>query len=213
MLSSIHPPFKWVCLWCAKPLYYSSIEGEGHSQVLLTDIATVHMEQLTHAERIEYPVYQSPKVLAGVPEDAESDRYALGVILLALITKTPTIEEPKKQFTSLLENSNDKRVKQLIPVVKKLLNTEDKDTYTNLYEVIVDINAVLGTNYSIIKKEEINGLNLYTKFVGRENEMKTVMRAYEKMVAYQPGKRIFSFKVLMVLGKLVFYEKLLFYLG
>ncbi|MEN2467194.1 diguanylate cyclase [Ornithinibacillus sp. JPR2-1] len=189
------------------------LKGEGHSQVLLTDIATIHMEQLTHAERIEYPVYQSPKVLAGVPEDAESDRYALGVILLALITKTPTIEEPKKQFTPLLENSNDKRVKQLIPVVKKLLNTENENTYTNLYEVIVDINTVLGTNYSIIKKEEIYGLNLYTKLVGRENEMKTVMRAYEKMIAYQPGKRIFFVQGVNGVGKTRFLREATFLLG
>ncbi|MFS0673981.1 diguanylate cyclase [Ornithinibacillus sp. 179-J 7C1 HS] len=184
---------------------------DGDYQVLLKDIATVQMERLTHREQLEDSAYIYPKVLAGMPEDEESDIYSLGVILLAMLTKKPSLNDPRKEL-ALLKETTDPNITKIIPVLENLLNTDNEYSYQNLYELIVDLNNALETNYSIINKEEFDGLNLYTKLVGRDEHIEEIVKAYDKMISYQPGKRIFFVQGASGVGKTRFLQEINFLL-
>ncbi|WP_047983605.1 diguanylate cyclase [Ornithinibacillus californiensis] len=183
-------------------------KGEG-LQVLLKDVASVQMERITHAERIEDSAYKSPQVLAGIPENEESDIYSLGVILLAMLSDNPSLKNPTRELALFAKTSTDAEARKIIPVLENILNTE-KDSYSNLYELIVDINKVLQTNYSNVKKEEFEGLNLHTKLVGREEQINNILKSYEKMISFQPSKRIFFVQGTNGIGKTRFLQEIKF---
>ncbi|WP_042146791.1 diguanylate cyclase [Paucisalibacillus sp. EB02] len=180
--------------------------------ILIEDVATVQMERKTHTEQVEDAAYKSPKVLAGRMEDAESDIYSLGVILLAMLTKHPSLDNPKEELTSFMTNTLDSDVLKVIPILNKLLDTDSDHTYTNLYDLIIELNEALETNYSIVRKEEFDGLNLHTKLVGRDAHIQNILRAYDKMISYQPGKRIFYVQGANGIGKTRFLQEVNFLL-
>src|SRR5690606_37654838 len=178
--------------------------------ILLEDVATVQMERLTHAEQMEDAAYKSPKVLAGRMEDVESDIYSLGVILLAMLTKQPSLTSPLEELSVLMKNTLDSDVLKVIPVLEKILDTEKDQTYKNLYDLIVDLNEALDTHYTIVKMDEFDGLNLHTKLVGRDEHIQNLLRAYHKMISYQPGKRIFFVQGANGIGKTRFLQEVNF---
>ncbi|GGA65547.1 diguanylate cyclase [Ornithinibacillus halotolerans] len=181
-------------------------------QVLLKDVATVQMEKLAHAERIEDTVFKSPKVLAGFEEDEESDIYALGILLLSMLIGNDSITSPRQQLLFLRNDTIDSNIIKLIPLLERLLDTDKEFPYSNIYDFIVDINEALNASYMIINKEEFQGLNLHTKLVGRDMQIEEVLKACEKMFSYQPSKRIFFIQGPTGLGKTRFLQEVKFLL-
>ncbi|WP_010095316.1 diguanylate cyclase [Ornithinibacillus scapharcae] len=177
-------------------------------QILLKDVATVKMERMNHSERLEDSVFRSPKVLAGMPDNEESDIYSLGVILVAMLSGNSALRNPRAEIAVLAEKHPE--AKPLIPILERILETENTTGYENLYELIVDLNVALNTEYSIVKMDEFPGLNLNTKLVGRDNKVKEIFKAYEKMVSYQPGKRIFFVQGPNGIGKTRFLQEVNF---
>lgn len=176
--------------------------------VLLKDVATVKMERMNHSERMEDSIYKSPKVLAGMPDNEESDIYSLGVILLAMLSNNPSLRHPKEELSIIAEKVPE--AKPIIPILQKIIDTENAVGYDNLYDLIVDLNKALNTDYTIVKMEEFPGLNLYTKLVGRDNKVQEIFKAYEKMISYQPGKRIFFVQGTNGIGKTRFLQEVNF---
>jgi diguanylate cyclase (GGDEF)-like protein len=176
-----------------------AVEEDGEYHILLQDIASVELTKLVQDEKIEYAFFKSPQVLAGIKPNETSDLYSLGVILLAIIRENSLILSPMDEVSNLASETNDPNVLQLVPLLEKLLTKGD--SYESVYDVVVELNQLLQTDYSIVYKEEYEGLNIYTKLIGRENQVDTILRAYEKMVSYQTGNRIFFVQGANGIGK------------
>ncbi|HAM80109.1 diguanylate cyclase [Ornithinibacillus bavariensis] len=172
--------------------------GEYH--ILLQDIATVEGRKLLQEEKMEYTFLISPQVLAGMKPNVKSDIYSLAVILLAMLCGKPFLYSPIDELSQLSLETNDPNILQLISLLEKLLHKEGFE-FDSVYDVIEELNLLLHTNYSIVHKEEYEGLNIYTKLIGRENQVNAILRAYEKMVSYQSGNRIFFVQGTNGIGK------------
>lgn len=184
------------------------IRSDSDLQILLKDVATVAMERMNHSERIGDSVFRSPKVLAGMPDSVETDIYSLGVILLMMLSGNSSMQYPKAELVGL--DNKLPEAKPIIPILERILDTENTTGYENLYDLIVDLNDALDTNYSIIKMDEFPGLNLNTKLVGRDQKVEEIVKAYDRMISYQPGKRIFFVQGPNGIGKTRFLQEVNF---
>lgn len=155
-----------------------------NSDFKFKDIATKELEKYDFwYVKDNQLIFKSPEMLEGLTASNASDIYSLGV-LFAFICK--------KEITSNLldikddmENCelNDKRLLcRLAPVIEKMTESNIKNRYVNISEIIKDINSIFDTNYSPHIKEEIEKINFNTKLVGRDYEINSILNLYNSKV-------------------------------
>lgn len=180
----------------------------------LKDLATIELEKYSHHD-LENSYYNSPKLLAGIEPNIETDMYALGLILLAMITKQAYIENPKQALQSLEENleqsylAHDRhRLHNLLPIIKKMIGTEEDYPYLTIQDMITELSERLDTDISIIDQEALDKLHFHTRIIGRDEELSYVLNNVQNMMSYKPSKRIIFVQGENGIGKTRFLQEL-----
>ena len=70
----------------------------------------------------------------------------------------------------------------------------------------------LDKNYKIVDKDELEKLNFHTKLIGREDEIDSILKAYDSMIRYNPTNTIFLVQGDTGAGKTRFLEEIKFLL-
>ena len=179
-------------------------------KLMLKDLATVELEKYYPSGNTKSDTYYPSSVKK---TDMKSDIYSLGLLLLTLIKKEPLISCPSEELKNLNKhiNRDDEGLFQLLyPILKKFLIIGEKNPYNNLHDFILDLNKRLETDYSIVQKEEIEILHFHTELIGRKTATNKIFESYEKMITYQPRKRIFLVQGDTGTGKTRFLKELKF---
>lgn len=197
-------------------------ESNGTYIPKLKDVATVELEKrLFTSDNSDDSYYKSPKQLAGESPSIASDMYSLGVILLTLLAKEKDhslspMDKLAKVAEEFKSNSFDSIeidfINKLIPLIRKLITFSEEYASEGLSAFITELNTITDKDYKIVRKEEIEKLNLHSKIIGRENEINQIITAYDYLINYKPGKKVFLVKGDTGIGKTRFLQELRFLL-
>lgn len=212
-----------------KGLMYSEInfsniiitETDGKYHILLRDLATIELEKYNYKnEKAGSAFFKSPMLLSGEKASRKTDMYSLGVVLLALLQRQKNITFNVSKEMEMLKdhidsegenNSGDDEyifLKNVYPILEKLLYDQNEYPYDYLGELVNDINNTFNLEYSVYIKEEIEKLNFHTKLVGRDSEINHIIKAYDYMIKYQPVKKYFAIHGESGSGKTRFLEEI-----
>ena len=130
------------------------IDGNGRVCVMDFGLArSVELSGMTHTGAvIGTPAYMSPEQAKGMPIDARSDIYAVGIILYGMLTGTLPFQA-ETMIASLLKRTQELPLspnyldpsipKDLSDIVMKCLAIEPADRYPRTSDVIADLDAYL----------------------------------------------------------------------
>lgn len=136
-------------------------------------------------------IFKSPEVLEGKSPSVLSDIYSLGV-LLAFICR-------RGMINNLIEINdeigkckiNDKNLLcKLAPVIEKMTESNEANRYTNILEIIKDINFIFNKDYKALVKEEIEKINLNNKLIGRDYEVNNILKLYNSMTKLELSDKL-----------------------
>lgn len=176
-------------------------KGNNYS-IKLRDIASVELEKYYFkTDRVDGSQFKAPRLLSGEKPTVETDIYSLGVVLLNLLRsfneshfdvhmELETLKEWISCESSISDNDYDFYCK-LLPVLEKMLSEHGTYPYKRLSELFEEINISFGKDFQSYIKEEIEKLNFHSKIVGREQEIKNIIKSYDYMVKYKPVKKLF----------------------
>ena len=135
----------------------ANILFDEHDRAVLTDFGIARLAETTGLTQEGFtagtPMYMSPEQVSGMPVDARSDIYSLGIILFEMLAGTPPFNDESGVSTMLKHvNAPVPRLSDFLaganPVMEALLfralakNPDDR--YENVSEFASHLNAVLG---------------------------------------------------------------------
>ena len=175
--------------------------------LILKDLPTIEIEkQGSDHNKVGQLGFKDPEHIIYNKPTIATDIYSLGGVLLALckidVDENSNIHQSiinlenkvKNEFisnTSILDFYN-----KLIIIIKKMTEQNLIERYSNINEMVEDINALFNTKYRAYIIDEIEILNFNTKIVGRNAEINKIMSIYENLI-----KRNASNKIILVHGE------------
>ncbi|WP_047983604.1 diguanylate cyclase [Ornithinibacillus californiensis] len=172
------------------------IESENGNVFKLKDLATVELEKYARKE-LEETYFISPKALASDELTYQSDMYSLGAILLTMLTKKSEWKNANEDIWKLQADvdtgniSDHDTIRKVLPIVQKLLTTNEAVAYNNVLEMVNELGVSLDREFSIIDSSVIEELQFHTEVIGRDLEIELILKNVENLMGYRPGKRIF----------------------
>lgn len=200
------------------------VESNDCYKIILKDIATVELEKsFSISDKNDDSYFISPKVLSGEKPSIESDIYSLGVLLLTMLRKQNYKLSPKEELTMFMQKLKSNKsidyssdevdfLNKLLPIINKLIISNEVYPFSYLYEFIDKLNKYLNTDYKILSMEEFERLNFHAKIIAREDETNNILTSYELMIRYKPVKKIFLVQGDTGTGKTRFLEEIKFLL-
>lgn len=161
--------------------------------IKMTDLATVELEKYDYwTDKSSEMKFKAPEILAGANPSPLSDIYSLGILLLTFFKRAPLgNQSPDEELRNLkLQNSSEKNyISSITEIISKMINRSQNHRYKNIAELINDINLVFNKNYTAFNIKEIEKLNLRTRMVGREFELKHILNIRDSMLREDKDKR------------------------
>ena len=181
----------------------------------LIDLATVELKNYLPFNELTSDLYKSASSLTGANSDIQSDLYSLCAMLLAMLNKQPLTEKPIETLLKLKLQKHrsieeEKTIHRLIPIIEKVVTSNDSTTYETVYDFVAAINVKLNKNYTIIDKNELGTLHFHTELIGRDDDIKKVMKNYRHMKRHQSSTNIFIIEGDTGTGKTRFLDELKF---
>lgn len=136
--------------------------------IKLEDLTTVYLNRnaFYYYDTKDF-LYLSPEMSSGEKVTIKDDIYALGILL--------------KEFFD-----NDQRFTDLI---FKITEANEEARILDMSSVLMALNNILGTNYTVLIKGDMEKINLNTILCGREYELQEVLSTYSKLLHYDTEKR------------------------
>lgn len=155
----------------------------SNSKFKLKDIATKELEKIDFwYVKDNQLIFKSPEVLEGKTPCKDSDIYSLGVLFAFICKKeiTNSLLDIKENLDKC-EQKDTSLLCRLAPIINKMTEPDVENRYSDIWKIINDINNIFGTNYRPLIKEEIEKINLNTKLIGRDYEIKNILKLYNSM--------------------------------
>lgn len=195
------------------------VKDKDQNLLKLKDIATVKLEEDRFDKAlVRNKCFEPLDMLDISDKDRRFDMYSIGVLLLSMIKKKECSSSPNEiiqRFKNriLLKDKmgfREEEIKfllELLPIIQKLLSLKKEYAYRYIYEFVDEVNEKTGSEYFIVDKEKLQKLNLYTKLVGREDEITNIKKAYENMKEYRGNKKVYLLEGSSGIGKTRFLKE------
>ena len=126
---------------------------DKHGEILVTDFGLARsvlagdLTLSTSGEKGGTPRYMAPEQVAGLPADARSDLYSLGLVLLEMLTGTTALETLEPLRTRIVLSKAEKRLRSgelrklsvLDRVVRRCLQLDRSQRYDGAAELLRDL--------------------------------------------------------------------------
>jgi len=160
-------------------------EDSENCSLKLKDIVTIYLEEYNYLGGVNKRDYfMAPELSRGVKPSKSSDIYSLGVLLLIILRRNAENNlDVKCEISNIKKQKLEDKLKEnllyhLISVIEKMVNENPDKRYDNVQEMVTDINYLIGTEYKVNKKEQIERLNFNTKVFGRKREIAEITNEY-----------------------------------
>jgi diguanylate cyclase (GGDEF)-like protein len=170
-------------------------------KIMLKDLPTIEIQKQGYGHnKLGQINFKSPEQIIDNNLTIASDIYSMGVVLLALCNID--VNENSNMNISILKFENAIKGKysdcmstlefynNLIKIMKKMTHQDLSNRYTNINEIVKDVNEFFNKKYKAYIIDEIEKLNFRTKIVGRNAEITKIISAYEGLVNHNVSKEI-----------------------
>ncbi|MCX7998675.1 MAG: serine/threonine protein kinase [Leptospiraceae bacterium] len=145
----------------------SNIMIDSEENLYLTDYGIVHLlnneiTQITHTNTfVGTPLYSSPEQIKGEQLTFSSDLYSLGIIMYEMLSGNPPFQgnvvsiingHLNQMPAEISLNYANKKYKNLLPIINKLLEKSPKSRFQSAWEVLNVLNGSLSQNLMVEDK-------------------------------------------------------------